>query len=153
MLMTLHTVPSRAVPAAARRALPVLALLLLPLLLGGCGAMEAGKREESLGLTARFYVQSLRWGDYGKGLALLRHRDGSEPKVDLAALKDLQVVNTTFALAPVAGKQDEAVMTAVFHYYFEDSAAVRAVQQKATWWYDDSAGRWYLDAGLPDFHR
>ena len=45
----------------------------------------------------------------------------------------------------------EAQMTAVFDYYWTDSASLLSVTQRATWWWDPLDQAWYLDSDLPDF--
>lgn len=119
--------------------------------LAGCSDLGPNDKAEALDLSVRLYLHSLRWHQYSKAVRLLRHRDGTTPKVDLAGLKDLHVADYQYELDAVPGHTDEMLMTASFRYYFEDNLAVHDVRQKAMWWYDADAQQWYLDGTLPKF--
>lgn len=139
---------------ALRRLRTLTVCLLAAAVLAGCAATAANRRTSELEQSVLLYLQSLRWGAPQNAAAMLKHRDGALPITDVALLKGLRV--TTFEHSVGAKNEDstEAVMNAMFEYYWEDSGSVQQVAQEGVWWYDAEAERWFLDApSLPQFVR
>ena len=75
------------------------------------------------------------------------------PPPDLSALKGLRVTHYDYAIDSKAEGDTEALMTAAFDYYFEDTLSVKKAYQQVVWWWDPKVENWFMDGELPDFEH
>lgn len=134
------------------RPLPLFACLaLLATWLGGCADLEYKEQTKKLDQAVRSYIHAVRWGDLGAAASYIRPREGKLEVPDLKALKGLRVTHYDYAIDSKAEGDTEALMTAAFDYYFEDTLSVKKATQQAIWWWDPSVENWFMDGELPDF--
>ena len=137
------------------RVLPFFACLpLLAGLLTGCADLKHKEQTKKLDQAVRSYIHAVRWGDLGAAASFIRPQDGgmAEPP-DLSKLKDLKVTHYDYAIDSKAQGDTEALMTAAFDYYFEDTLTVKKAYQQVLWWWDPAVENWFMDGELPDFEH
>lgn len=136
-------------------------------ILGGCARMEEHSRERAFQEDIGEYGRMIRWGFYDAALAFVRESSSEESsggdgegaadtpmEVDTEALKGIRVTSYEILSQRFSPRDpDRAVVRARIEYYREDSPVVRRLTDEQHWWYDEEAGRWYLDGSLPDFSR
>ncbi len=151
----------------SRRLMGLAAVMLLTqsMWITGCARMEAHSRDQAFREDVDEYGRMLRWGFYDAAAAFLRrppadgpeHPAGTDPgpaEVDTAALKPVRVTNYEIVSQRFSPSDpNRATVRAHVEYYREDSPTVREITDEQHWWYDEDAGRWYLDGTLPDFSR
>ncbi|HEX9584026.1 MAG TPA: hypothetical protein VGB36_05950 [Gammaproteobacteria bacterium] len=121
--------------------------------LGGCTQIEQKSRANRLDQSVRLYVNSIRWGNFDTAAALTRVRQGEQPPLNSSVLNNLRVTAYSSRVLSIDDTAGEARVTAHFDYYFLDSGTIRNVSQTGVWYFDEAAGSWFLDGGLPDFRR
>ncbi len=143
----------------ARPGLPAWGALLGLLLL--CACQENRKEFERINLlrdATRQFALALRWGDAQEAARFVRLRPGKDgaaarggaaaPKTN--ALSEVEVSRyevLDIVVDPETGKS--ALVSTRFQYYSKNSAAVRDLVDRQSWWYDDALRRWFRDAHLP----
>lgn len=137
-----------------QRLLPLFACLpLIAGLLGGCADLQSKDQTKKLDQAVRAYIHAVRWGDLGAAASFIRAREGTLPPPDLSALKGLRVTHYDYAIDSKAEGDTEALMTAAFDYYFEDTLSVKKAYQQVVWWWDPKVENWFMDGELPDFEH
>ena len=123
------------------RVLPFFACLpLIAGLLTGCADLQHKDQTKKLDQAIRSYIHAVRWGDLGAA-------------PDLSKLEGLRVTHYDYAIDSKAEGDVEALMTAAFDYYFEDTLSVKKAYQQVIWWWDPEIENWFMDGELPDFAR
>jgi hypothetical protein len=136
------------------RVLPFLACLpLIAGLLTGCADLQHKDQTKKLDQAIRSYIHAVRWGDLGAAASFIRPREGTVEPPDLSKLKGLHVTHYDYAIDSKAEGDIEALMTAAFDYYFEDTLIVKKAYQQVIWWWDPEIENWFMDGELPDFER
>ena len=134
------------------RLLPFFACLpLIAGLLTGCADLEYRDQTEKLDLAVRAYIRAIRWGELGAAASFIRPREGALEPPDLSKLDGLRVTRYDFAIDSKALGDPEALMTASFDYYFEDTLSVKKIYQQVVWWWDPDVENWFMDGELPAF--
>jgi len=134
--------------------LPLFAYLaLVAALLSGCADLEQKEQTKKLDQAVRSYIHAVRWGDLGAAASYIRPREGKLKVPDLKEFKGLRVTHYDYAIDSKAEGDTEALMTAAFDYYFEDTLSVKKATQQVIWWWDPSVQNWFMDGELPDFER
>ena len=137
-----------------QRLLPLFACLpLIAALLGGCADLQQKDMTKKLDQAVRSYIHAVRWGDLGAAASYIRPREGKLKAPDLAKLKGLRVTQYDYAIDSKFEGDEEALMTAAFDYYFEDTLSVKKAYQQVTWWWDPMVQNWFMDGELPDFKK
>jgi hypothetical protein len=135
-----------------QRLLPLFACLpLIAALLGGCADLQSKDQTKKLDQAVRAYIHAVRWGDLGAAASFIRAREGTLPAPNLSDLKGLRVTHYDYAIDAKHEGDTEALMTAAFDYYFEDTLSVKKAYQQAVWWWDPKVENWFMDGELPDF--
>ena len=136
------------------RVLPFLACLpLIAGLLTGCADLQHKDQTKKLDQAIRSYIHAVRWGDLGAAASFIRPREGTVEPPDLSKLKGLHVTHYDYAIDSKAEGDIEALMTAAFDYYFEDTLIVKKAYQQVIWWWDPEIENWFMDGELPEFER
>ncbi len=136
------------------RLLPSLACLtLLAGIFAGCADLQYKDQTKKLDQAVRSYIHAVRWGDLGAAASFIRPREGQPELPDLNELKGLKVTHYDYAIDSAARGSTEALMTAAFDYYFEDTLSVKKVYQQVTWWWDPEVENWFMEGELPAFER
>lgn len=136
------------------RVLPFFAYLpLIAGLLTGCADLQHKDQTKKLDQAIRSYIHAVRWGDLGAAASFIRPREGTVEPPDLSKLKGLHVTHYDYAIDSKAQGDIEALMTAAFDYYFEDTLSVKKAYQQVIWWWDPEIENWFMDGELPDFER
>lgn len=136
------------------RSLPFLAsLLLLAGVFAGCADLQHQDQTKKLDQAVRSYIHAVRWGDLGAAASFIRPREGKQEPPDLSSLKGLRVTHYDYAIDSAARGEPEALMTAKFDYYFEDTLSVKSVYQQVVWWWDPDLQNWFMDGELPAFEH
>jgi len=136
------------------RVLPFLACLpLIAGLLTGCADLQHKDQTKKLDQAIRSYIHAVRWGDLGAAASFIRPREGMVEPPDLSKLEGLRVTHYDYAIDSKAEGDVEALMTAAFDYYFEDTLSVKKAYQQVIWWWDPEIENWLRDGELPDFAR
>ena len=134
------------------RVLPLLTcLVLLAGLLSGCADLQHKEKTKKLEQAVRSYIHAVRWGDLGAAASYIRPKEGTLKPPDLAGLKGLRVTHYDYAIGSKVEGASEALMTAAFDYYFEDTLSVKKAYQQVLWWWDPQVENWFMDGELPDF--
>jgi len=134
------------------RVLPLLTCLaLLAGLLSGCADLQYKDKTKKLDQAVRSYIHAVRWGDLGAAASYIRPKEGTLKPPDLADLKGLRVTHYDYAIDSKVEGASEALMTAAFDYYFEDTLSVKKAYQQVLWWWDPNVENWFMDGELPDF--
>jgi hypothetical protein len=134
------------------RVLPLLTCLaLLAGLLSGCADLQHKDQTKKLDQAVRSYIHAVRWGDLGAAASYIRPKEGTLKPPDLADLKGLRVTHYDYAIDSKVEGASEALMTAAFDYYFEDTLSVKKAYQQVLWWWDPEVENWFMDGELPDF--
>lgn len=128
-----------------------LALLSLACLLTACAGARVDKRTEAFDRTLRSYENALRWGEFETASALLVPREGGTAPAPDADLGDIRVTATSAVDKLLDPEAKEAEVDMVIDFYHEQSGLVRELRDRQQWWFDEEAGRWFLDGSLPDF--
>lgn len=121
--------------------------------IGGCTQFEQKDRAIRLDQSVQLYVNSIRWGNFDTAAALTRVRQGAQPTLNSSVLNNLRVTAYSSRILSMDETAGEARVRAHFDYYFLDSGTIRTVSQTGVWYFDETADSWFLDGGLPDFHR
>ena len=109
---------------------------------------------KKLDQAVRSYIHAVRWGDLGAAASYIRPREGKLKVPDLKEFKGSACHRTTTTPStPRPKATPEALMTAAFDYYFEDTLSVKKATQQVIWWWDPSVQNWFMDGELPDFER
>lgn len=119
----------------------------------GCADLQHKEQTKKLDEVIRAYLHAVRWGDLGAAASFIRPREGLTEPPDLSKLKGLHVTHFDYAIDSEAQGHPEALMTAKFDYYFEDTLTVKNVYQQVTWWWDPEVENWFMDGELPEFER
>ena len=136
------------------RVLPFFACLpLIAGLLTGCADLQHKDETKKLDQAVRSYIHAVRWGDFGAAASFIRPKEGMAELPDLAKLEGLRVTHYDFSIDSKSEGAPEALMTAAFDYYFEDSLIVKKAYQQVLWWWDPQVENWFMDGKLPDFER
>jgi hypothetical protein len=136
------------------RVLPFIACLpLIAGLLGGCADLQQKDKTKKLDQGVRAYIHAVRWGDLGAAASFIRPREGTLEPPDLSKLKGLRVTHYDYAIDAKSEGATDALMTAAFDYYFEDTLSVKKAYQQAVWWWDPEVENWFMDGALPDFKQ
>ncbi len=146
----------------------VLVLLAIGVL-GACARIKEHTREQSFQEDISEYGRMIRWGFYDAARGYIRKapppkEDGgasrtadvpqTSEEVDTARLKPVRVTSYEIVSQRFSPRDpNRAVVRAHIEYYREDSPTVRELTDEQQWWYDEKAGRWYLDGTLPEFSR
>ena len=128
----------------------------LPLIAGlltGCSNLQKKDQTKKLDQAVRSYIHAVRWGDFGAAASFIRPKEGIAKPPDLSKLEGLRVTHYDFAIDSKSEGDPEALMTASFDYYFEDSLSVKKTYQQTLWWWDPQVENWFMDGDLPDFGR
>lgn len=133
------------VPKLARFTAYLVTTVVVASLATACQKYDEQKRASLLNDTVRFYTSAIRWGDFEGAASAIRPLEGDPLAVDTTHLKGVRVLSNDYRLTAASEDANEAEMVAVFTYQLSDSASVKTVNQRATWWYDDQAQRWFLD--------
>ena len=133
------------VPKLARFTAYLVTTVVVASLATACQKYDEQKRASLLNDTVRFYTNAIRWGDFEGAASAIRPLEGDPLAVDTTHLKGVRVLSNDYRLTAASEDANEAEMVAVFTYQLSDSASVKTVNQRATWWYDDQAQRWFLD--------
>ena len=134
----------------------ILSIALLPLLAGlftGCADLRHKDQTKKLDQAVRSYIHAVRWGDMGAAASFIRPREGVADPPDLSKLEGLRVTHYDYAIDSKTQGDPEALMTAAFDYYFDDTLSVKKVYQQVVWWWDPEAEDWFMDGELPEFKR
>jgi hypothetical protein len=132
----------------SRRALLIGALVVA---VGGCAHLEERSRIISLQNKARAFMKMLRWGNFEAASVYLRNRDGSVPKVDLERLQAIRVTNADHVVDAASRESTVAELNARFDYQLVNSATVKTLNYRVTWWFDEEEEKWFVEGGLPNF--
>ncbi|HYN77836.1 MAG TPA: hypothetical protein VES73_08590 [Lamprocystis sp. (in: g-proteobacteria)] len=127
-------------------------VLVLGLLLAGCGTLEKDKRARGLQAATTGYHAALRWGYFETAYGYV-HPDQRTGKELPSVFKDLRVTEYD-VVQPLAGTgagQTEATQTVTIDYLFEDRQVVKTVLDRQVWRYDPKLATWWLASGLPKF--
>jgi hypothetical protein len=137
----------------ARPLLPFACLLLVAGFTSGCAQLERKDQTKKLDQAVRAYIHAVRWGDLGAAASFIRPREGTTTPPDLSKLAGLRVTHYDYAIDSQSEGNPEALMTAAFDYYFEDTLSVKKVYQQSVWWWDPEVENWFMDGELPEFER
>jgi hypothetical protein len=137
----------------ARRLLLFACLPLLAGFFAGCADLQHKDQTKKLDQAVRSYIHAVRWGDLGAAASYIRPREGVVDPPDLSKLKGLRVTHYDYAINSEAKGDPEALMTAAFDYYFEDTLSVKKAYQQVLWWWDPETENWFMDGELPEFKR
>ena len=137
----------------ARLFLPFVCLPLFAGLFTGCADLQHKDQTKKLDQAVRAYIHAVRWGDLGAAASFIRPREGVADPPDLSELKGLRVTHYDYAIDSAHEGSPEALMTAAFDYYFEDTLSVKKTYQQVVWWWDPDVENWFMEGELPDFQR
>ena len=136
------------------RLLPsLICLTLIAVILGACAGLQHKDQTKKLDQAVRAYIHAVRWGDLGAAASFIRPREGLADPPDLSKLEGLHVTHYDYAIDSAEQGHPEALMTAKFDYYFEDTLSVKSTYQQVTWWWDPEVENWFMDGELPEFQR
>ena len=129
------------VEGAVLRGLMVFLLVLV--VAGGCAT--SADRQDRLDRTLRAYGKAVRWGRFDAAAAFLA------PGAPLAALPPgLRVTGYEV----LSGRWEDGGrrwrQRVRIRYYSEEDARERTLEREQSWVYDEAAGRWRLESGLPE---
>ncbi|MBT6275217.1 MAG: hypothetical protein HOI95_13905 [Chromatiales bacterium] len=96
-------------------------------------------------------MKMLRWGNFEAASVYLRNRDGSVPKVDLERLQAIRVTNADHVVDAASRESTVAELNARFDYQLVNSATVKTLNYRVTWWFDEEEEKWFVEGGLPNF--
>ncbi|MCU0937223.1 MAG: hypothetical protein MUF66_14485 [Gammaproteobacteria bacterium] len=123
-------------------------LLLVPLGLAACALQETA-RTMDFDLALRNYGSALRWAYYDTAASAIRPRPGDPAPAACVPRTDLRVSSFQPRDVQFGDKLDEAKVRASLAYVELDTGVMREASEPQTWWYDESAKRWYVAEGIP----
>ncbi len=126
-----------------------LLLLLATALLSGCAGLDRRDRLSKLEKSLEGYAAALRWARYSDAYDFLRARDGSKPELRLDGFENYRVADLEIIRSDLNQDETEANTYVVLRYYKDTSGTIKEHKQVQDWWYDDEAGRWFLEGDLP----
>jgi hypothetical protein len=132
-----------------RKTMPILLVLLMTLLLVGCG--QKATRERSLDLTLKGYAKVVRWNEFERALKFIdpELKEKLTPKgVEWERYSQIKV--SGYQEAPPVTEEDGTVTSVVrIEVYNIHTLKERAITDRQSWRYDEEAKNWFLTTGLP----
>ncbi|MFT5445541.1 MAG: hypothetical protein ACI9DC_000702 [Gammaproteobacteria bacterium] len=120
--------------------------------IAGCAKMQKKDQTSRLDQSLRAYVGSIRWANFDTAAAFAVPRDG-ENAVSPASLEGIKVTGYSVRIKSVNETADEASVHLNFSYYDEGGGTVGAIDQDATWYFNEKRKGWLMDGSLPRFKR
>ena len=129
--------------------LKIVALLLMTLLLTGCG--QKATRERSLDVTLKAYAKVVRWNEFERALKFIdpELKESLTPKgVEWERYAQIRISGYQDA-PPVMEDDGTATSVVKIDVYNIHTFKERAIVDRQSWRYDEKADNWYLTTGLP----
>ena len=131
---------------------PIIALLCVVILLGGCNSRGGVKNKViSLDDAIEGYLAALRWGRYQDAYRYHADKDGGQPALPLDNLEQIRVTAYDVHEKNVNDEVTEASVKGEIKYYHTDYGTVRKLPLHQLWWYEAEAKAWYLEGEMPTF--
>lgn len=134
----------------ARASSTQLIVLLIVLLLIGCGSVKKDRMANRLQSATHGYESALRWGYFGNAYGFVDpERRQDEP---MPALEGLRLTGYDVVQPPrIAGDEQTATQIVALEYLHEDKQVVKTLVDQQIWRWDETSGSWWLKSGLPRF--
>ena len=129
----------------------ILAIVILVLLVVGCGSLTQLRKMEQLDQTTQAYEQAIRWSEFDYAMIFLEPSEIEENPPDESFYKRIKV--TEYKVKKTAFSEDEAqaIQIVEISYYKIDNVIVKSFSDHQLWEWDTKDKRWYLKSGLPAF--
>jgi hypothetical protein len=129
-------------------------LLMLPLLLLGCGAVDTLKDRQlgkELDYTLKRYDATIRWGNPADAYGFLKPEIAAETLVP-SGLENIRVTEYVVVRPPVFIDKTTAAQTAAISYIFEDRQIQHSLKDSQIWKRENEGSKfWYRVNPIPEF--
>jgi len=142
------TTPSTAHARVFR--LSLVLVLLAGSIGGGCARVKEDTAAQRLESALSGYRQAIRWGYYPAATGYVDAEQRRE--IDLKALKNVRVTGYEIVEPAVIG-DGRATQLVQIDYVLNDRQVLRSIADRQRWRYDEQAGAWWLESGLPAFEN
>jgi hypothetical protein len=129
----------------------ILAMIIIVLLVSGCGSLIQYRKMEQLDETTKAYEQAIRWSEFDYAIIFLDPSEREANPPDESFYKRIRV--TAYKIKKTAFSEDElqAIQIAEISYYKIDNVIVKSISDHQVWEWDTKEDRWYLKSGFPAF--
>ncbi|MBK1702049.1 hypothetical protein CKO22_14355 [Thiococcus pfennigii] len=125
-------------------------VLVLVLVLTGCGQIQRDKQDMALESTLSGYRAALRWGYYETAWGYL-HPELREAPLEADWVERVRVVGYDVVQDPVMADETTATQVVQIDYVDEEVQRMHSLADRQVWRYDPDGRRWWLHSGLPAF--
>jgi len=126
-----------------------LLVVLVVLVVAGCGTVKDDAKRIGLENTLSSYRQAIRWGQFPAAAGFVAPSERSD--LDLDALKTVRVTGYDVVRQGIIDPDDTAVQMVQIDYVIEDRQRLERLTDRQRWRYDAQYQAWWLESGLPDF--
>jgi len=129
--------------------------LLFCLTLTGCSSTIDYQGENKFQPRIEAFAHAIRWSEFERAQVFIRMRNNQESYQNQDTLKQIKVTKYEFLSEMPQENFEQQTMDIIstysIDYYHTDNFKIKHQQYVQHWWYDDTAGTWFLDSNLPDF--
>jgi hypothetical protein len=126
-------------------------MIILVLLISGCGTLTQFRKKEQLSETAQAYEQAIRWSEFEYAMIFLEPSEREANPPDEALYRRIKVTAYKIKKTVLSDDEMQAIQIAEISYYRLDNMIVKSLSDHQLWEWDTEDKRWYLKSGLPDF--
>jgi len=127
---------------------PLLLLIVLLPLLGGCGAYSERKKEMALESTLYQYRTAMRWGHWQ---TLAGMRGPKAPAMPDFNRDNIRVTGYEIQQPPVPVDETLVLQVVRIDYVLQDSQRLKSLQDKQEWRHDKESKQWQIFSPFPQF--
>ncbi|MGD8521902.1 MAG: hypothetical protein PVF56_12215 [Desulfobacterales bacterium] len=129
----------------------VSALIILALLVSGCGTMEQFRKMEQLSEMTQAYEQAIRWSEFDYATVFLEPSERDANPSDESFYKRIKVTDYKTKKTAFSDDETQAIQIVEISYYKIDNMIVKSFSDHQLWEWHTKDKRWYLKSGLPEF--
>lgn len=126
-------------------------MILLALLLSGCGGPAVRNNLEGLDRAIQEYAYALRWQRKEDAVSWHLNRDGSHPKIDASSMDQVRVTGFTIKDKTLDADMKGATVVGEMEYYHNEYGTVKKIEYRQSWWFEEKSKKWFVDNPFPEF--
>ena len=126
-------------------------MVILVLLVSGCGNLAQYHKMEQLSERTRDYEQAIRWSEFDYAMIFLEPAEREANPPDESFYKRIKVTDYKIKKTAFSDDETQAIQIVEISYYKIDNMIVKSFSDHQLWEWDTKDKRWYLKSGLPDF--
>jgi hypothetical protein len=129
----------------------ILAMIIIVLMVSGCGTLTKYRKMEQLSETTEAYEQAIRWSEFDFAMVFLKPSERKKNPPDESFYKRIKVTEYKMKKNALSEDETQAIQIVEISYYKIDNVVVKSILDHQVWEWDTKENRWYLKSGFPAF--